>query len=66
MQRKRPVLGPLIAFIDASLEADRKAPRKQRHTARRLWQRVVAEMPERKLVEVTVRQYVRKREAVLE
>ena len=33
-QRERPVVGPLIPFIDAILEADRKAPRKQRHTAR--------------------------------
>src|SRR5260370_30250289 len=34
-QRERPVVGPLIAFIDAILEGDRKSPRKQRHTAHR-------------------------------
>src|ERR1700689_3227846 len=27
-------------FIDAILEADRKAPGKQRHTARRIWERI--------------------------
>jgi transposase len=62
--RERPVLAPLIPFIDGILEADRNAPRKQRHTARRIWQRILAEMPERQAAEVTIRQYVceRKRE----
>jgi len=64
-ERVRPVLGPLIAFIDAILEADRRAPRKQRHTAHRIWQRMVAEKPEHKVAEVTVRQYVRERKAEL-
>jgi len=59
--RARPVMEPLMPFIDAILEADRNAPRKQRHTARRIWRRVVAELPERKVAEVTVRQYVRER-----
>jgi hypothetical protein len=36
-ERERPVVGPLIPLINAILEADRKAPRKQRHTARRIW-----------------------------
>ena len=36
-ERERPVVGPLIPFIDAILEADRKSPRKQRHTAHRIW-----------------------------
>ena len=40
IERERPVVGPLIAFIDAILEADRNAPRKQRHTAHRIWQRI--------------------------
>lgn len=31
-----PVLGPMIPIIDAILEADRKVPRKQRHTAKRI------------------------------
>ena len=45
-EREKPILGPLIPFIDGILEADRKAPRKQRHTARRIWQRVQVEMPD--------------------
>ena len=38
--RERPKLGPATAFIDEILQADRKAPRKQRHTAHRIWMRV--------------------------
>jgi hypothetical protein len=30
-ERERPVLRPLLPFIDRILEADRKAPRKQPH-----------------------------------
>ena len=41
--RPAPKLGPYRAIIDGWLEADRSAPRKQRHTARRVWQRLVAE-----------------------
>jgi transposase len=41
--RPAPKLGRFRAVIDAWLEADREAPRKQRHTARRIWQRLVEE-----------------------
>ena len=41
--RPAPKLGAYHALIDAWLEADRDAPRKQRHTARRVWQRLVEE-----------------------
>ena len=34
VEHERPVIGPLRPFIDAILEADRNAPRKQR-TSRR-------------------------------
>ena len=62
VNRERPVLEPLIEFIDAVLEADRTVPRKQRHTAHRICQRIVTELPaERKVAEVTVRRYVRER-----
>src|SRR5215472_4069639 len=62
VERERPVLGPVIKFIDGILEADRTVPRKQRHTAHRIWQRIVTELPaERKVAEVTVRRYVRER-----
>jgi transposase len=65
-QRKRPVrpcpkLTPEIkVFIDQILISDRAAPRKQRHTARRIWQRVRAEQGS-DVAEPTVRAYVRKR-----
>jgi transposase len=41
--RDAPVLGPWKPLIEEWLEADRAAPRKQRHTARRVWQRLVEE-----------------------
>src|SRR3972149_2634009 len=56
--RRAPKLGPYRAVIDQWLVADREAPRKQRHTARRVWERLVeeqgAEGSERQ-----VRRYVR-------
>jgi transposase len=64
-ERERPVVGPLIGFIDAILEADRKSPRKQRHTAHRIFTRILVERPERKVAEVTIRQYVRERKREL-
>jgi|GEM_PF-2440907 len=44
-KRARPHLGPLAGFIDRILEADRKAPRKQRHTAHRIYVRIGQERP---------------------
>ena len=41
--RPAPKLGAYRAVIDEILVADRDAPRKQRHTARRVWQRLVEE-----------------------
>jgi transcriptional regulator with XRE-family HTH domain len=38
--RPAPKLGPYRELIDSWLLADREAPRKQRHTARRVWQRL--------------------------
>jgi transposase len=64
-QRERPVIDPLRPYIDAILEADRNAPRKQRHTAHRIWQRIRIERPASKVAEVTVRQYVRERKRQL-
>jgi transposase len=37
---ERPKLGPLVPVIDAILEADRSAPPKQRHTAKRIFERL--------------------------
>jgi len=59
--RVKPKLGPAIEFIDGILEADRKSPRKQRHTAHRIWRRLREERPDLRVAECTVRQYVRER-----
>jgi transposase len=63
--RPRWKLGAAAAFVDGILELDRKAPRKQRHTARRIWQRMQTEMQECGVCERTVRQYVRQRKIAL-
>ncbi len=60
-ERARPKIGPLAEYIDGILEADRRAPRKQRHTAHRIWVRITKERPEVTIVESTVRRYVRER-----
>src|SRR6266487_2544038 len=52
-ERERPKLAAAIPFIEAVLEADRKAPRKQRHTAHRIWMRLRREMPEVAVAEST-------------
>jgi len=57
--RARPKLEPAVPFINAILESDLKAPRKQRHTAHRIYNRLLAEKPEIKVAEATVRAYVR-------
>lgn len=51
--------------IDAILIADRQAPRKQRHTAHRIWQRLLIEVRGCDLRERTVRQYVQRRKREL-
>jgi len=60
-ERAWPRLGPVKEFIDSILESDRKAPRKQRHTAHRIWGRLRAERPEYPVAESSVRRYVRRR-----
>src|SRR3989475_2402712 len=64
-ERERPKLGAAIPFINDILEADRKAPRKQRHTAHRIWTRLRREMPEMAVAESSVRRYVRQRKAAM-
>jgi len=59
--RERPAIGPVQPFIDAILKSDRTAPRKQRHTAHRIYERIRSELPERRVAEATVRVYVRQR-----
>jgi transposase len=64
-ERPRVKMAPAAEFIDAILEADRKSPRKQRHTAKRIWERVRAEVPGCTAAERTVRQYVEHRKEAL-
>jgi len=56
-ERERSKLAAAIPFIDAILEADRKAPRKQRHPAHRIWMRLRCDKPEAEVAESTVRQW---------
>ena len=63
-RRSRPVIGPYVEVIDRWLRDDRDVPRKQRHTARRVWQRLVAEHGAM-LAEVTVSRYVGRRRVEL-
>jgi transposase len=62
--RSSPAIGPWAGIIDEILISDREAPRKQRHTARRIWQRLGAEHGA-VLAEVTVSRYVRGRRVEL-
>ncbi len=57
-QRSAPKMDEFKSIIDAWLEADRSLPRKQRHTARRVWQRLVDEHGA-DVGESTVRRYVK-------
>jgi transposase len=58
--RPAPKLGQYRELIDSWLAADLAAPRKQRHTARRVWKRLVDEHGA-DVAEATVREHVRKR-----
>jgi transposase len=57
-KRASPVMGPWIPLIREWLIADRDAPHKQRHTARRVWERLVDERGA-EVAEPTVRHVVR-------
>jgi transposase len=56
-ERPSPVLGPWLTTIDMWLAADEHAPKKQRHTARRVFQRLVDEHGA-EVSETSVRRYV--------
>lgn len=58
--RPAPILGPYHGLIDEWLEGDREAPPKQRHTAKRVWERLLTEKGA-KVAERTVREHVAKR-----
>lgn len=57
-ERPAPKMDQFKSIIDAWLEEDQRWPRKQRHTARRVWQRLVAEH-DADVGESTVRRYVK-------
>ena len=65
VERAAPALDPHRATIRGWLTEDLAAPRKQRHTARRVWQRLVDEEGAR-VAESSVRRYVRAIRAELE
>jgi transposase len=60
-ERAKPKLAAVEAFIDQVLDEDRRAPRKQRHTARRIHRRILREFPDVAVAESTVRNHVRAR-----
>jgi transposase len=62
--REAPKLGPLKGVIDAMLLADLDAPRKQRHTAQRIFDRLVDEH-QAVISYSTVRQYVKARRTAI-
>jgi transposase len=63
--RTSPTLDHVKPFIEAMLVADKTAPRKQRHTAHRIWTRLCQEQPQYPVAESTVRAYVRQRKEAL-
>jgi transposase len=64
-ERVLPKVGPVKEFIDSILKGDQAAPRKQRHTARRVWQRLCGEYAQHPVAESTVREYVRGRKRAM-
>jgi len=60
VRRPAPKLGAYRELIDEWLAADVDAPRKQRHTSKRIWRRLVDEHGA-EVAETTVRDHVRKR-----
>jgi transposase len=65
VQQRRGKITAYAERIDAILEEDRRAPRKQRHTAHRIWERLRAEVAGFDMCERSVRQCVAKRKQEL-
>jgi len=63
--RKSPKLDSAREVIDQILQADLKAPRKQRHTAHRIFVRLREEGSAQEIAERTVQAYVRKKKLEL-
>ena len=64
-ERLQLKMAAAAGLIEAILESDRKAPRKQRHTSRLIYERILAEVPGCSPAERTVRQYVERRKHAL-
>ena len=64
-ERPAVKMAAAVPLVEAILESDRRAPRKQRHTARRIYERILAEVPGCTPAERTVRQYVERRRHAL-
>jgi transposase len=58
VEQRRGKLTAYASVIDGILEEDRKAPRKQRHTAHRIWERLRREVSGFDVGERSVRKYV--------
>lgn len=56
--RKRTKFDLVKGFIERILRDDERAPRKQRHTAHRIFSRLQTELPEAEVSERSIRQYV--------
>ncbi len=64
--RAKPQLDEMLqVFIDGVLDADRRAPRKQRHRAWRIYRRILMEFPGATVAESTVRNHVRTRKRAM-
>jgi transposase len=63
--RAAPRLDPVKPFIDSILKADLQAPRKQRHTAQRIYNRIREELPQHAIGRSTVAEYILKRKGEL-
>jgi hypothetical protein len=64
-ERPAVKMAAAASLIESILESDRRAPRKQRHTSRRIYERILAEVPGCTPAERTVRQYVERRKRAL-
>jgi transposase len=60
-ERAEPRLAPVKDFIEGILQSDQRAPRKQRHTAHRIYVRIRHEVPQVEISESTIRRYVARR-----
>lgn len=64
-ERKRAKFDSVKGFIERILRDDERAPRKQRHTAHRIFTRLREELPEVEVSERSVRQYTEEIRALL-